>query len=98
MQKTLQFQLGEEDLKLSKAIDAREPNSGTIRRLWSDGSVESREAETLLKERKLQFVEIGYTPTRESEKGPVLVTAAGVFSGKKKIEEYCEYWVRMERR
>jgi len=84
-------------LKPSKPNETRGSNSGIIRRLWSDGSAESQNAEKLLKRKKLEYVEIAYTPTRESEKGPVLVTARGVFPGKKKIKEYCEYWVKMER-
>jgi len=44
----------------------------------------------------VQYVKIDYTPKNESEKGPILVTARGVFLGKKKIEEYCRYWTRME--
>jgi len=80
-------------LKPSKASGH---NPGIIRRLWSDGSQESQEARVLLEGNQVQYVKIDYTPKNESEKGPILVTARGVFLGKKKIEEYCRYWTRME--
>ena len=69
--------------------------NGTTRRFWSDGSSQSIEVENILQSYGLRYSKIPYK-AKGHMKGPYLITAAGEFAGMTKIQEYCQYWTRME--